>query len=118
GAVFSASYYGRGGQKVPLPNEDAVQAVLAKGKGAEFRVVAVRRRERRRNPAAPFTTSSLQQEAARKLGFTVRKTMSVAQQLYEGLDVGPGGPVGLITYVRTDSSRVAQEAFDAAVGYV
>jgi DNA topoisomerase I len=83
-----------------------------------FLVQSVKRREKRRNPAPAFITSSLQQEASRKLGFSVRRTMSVAQQLYEGLDLGEAGPTGLVTYIRTDSTRIAQEAQEAAAAYV
>lgn len=85
---------------------------------ARFVVQSIKRREKRRNPAFPFTTSSMQQEAARKLGFAVRRTMSVAQQLYEGLDLGEAGHTGLVTYIRTDSVRIAQEAEEAAALYI
>src|SRR3989441_9015081 len=86
--------------------------------GARFVVRSVTRGERRRNPAPPFITSTLQQEAGRKLGFSAKKTMTVAQQLYEGIDVGDDGPVGLITYMRTDAVRVAREAQEEARGGV
>ena len=86
--------------------------------GARFVVKSVTRGERRRNPAPPFITSTLQQEAGRKLGFTARKTMTIAQQLYEGIDLGSEGAEGLITYMRTDSVRVAREAQAAARGWV
>lgn len=101
-----------------LPDRAAVDAVLARLEGASFWVEAVRRQQRRRNPAPPFTTSSLQQEASRKLGFSVRKTMSIAQRLYEGLDLGADGRVGLVSYIRTDSTRVAAEARAEGLAYV
>ena len=98
------------GEKAALANEDATRAVMAGLDGAQWAVKSVTRGERRRNPTAPFITSTLQQEAGRKLGFTAKKTMMLAQQLYEGIDVGGDGPVGLITYMRTDSVRIAAEA--------
>src|SRR5690606_5432179 len=98
------------GKKVHIPDEAAAKEVLARLAGADFRIAQVKRGSRKRNPAPPFITSTLQQEASRKLGFSARKTMSLAQQLYEGLDVGPEGTVGLITYMRTDATRVAEEA--------
>ncbi len=88
-----------------------VEAALLKAAGGKLTVAKVEKKQRKRNPAAPFTTSTLQQEAARKLGFTASRTMRVAQQLYEGVDIG-GGAVGLITYMRTDSVNLAQEALE------
>ena len=107
-----------GGEKASLPNEDATRALMASLDGARFVVRSVTRGERRRNPAPPFITSTLQQEAGRKLGFSAKKTMTIAQQLYEGVDVGTEGPVGLITYMRTDSVRVAREAQEEARGWI
>src|SRR6058998_2109699 len=107
---FVATLKEVGGEKASLPNEDATRALMASLDGARFVVRSVTRGERRRNPAPPFITSTLQQEAGRKLGFSAKKTMTIAQQLYEGVDVGTEGPVGLITYMRTDSVRVAREA--------
>jgi DNA topoisomerase-1 len=98
------------GAKAELPSESATLAVMTALHGARWVVKAVNRGERRRNPAAPFTTSTLQQEAGRKLHFTAKKTMMIAQQLYEGVALGPEGEVGLITYMRTDAVRVAPEA--------
>jgi DNA topoisomerase-1 len=98
------------GAKASLPDEAASRALMAELEGARFVVRAVNRGERKRNPAAPFITSTLQQEAARKLHFTAKKTMMIAQQLYEGVEIGEEGAVGLITYMRTDSTRVAAEA--------
>ncbi|HEY3364739.1 MAG TPA: type I DNA topoisomerase [Symbiobacteriaceae bacterium] len=115
---FSAKYYGNAAGRLELKSEAETSAVVTAVQGESFRVLAVKRREKRRNPAFPFTTSSLQQEASRKLGFTVRRTMSVAQQLYEGLDLGEAGHSGLVTYIRTDSTRIAQEAEEAAMHYI
>ncbi|MCQ6557930.1 type I DNA topoisomerase [Paenibacillus mendelii] len=117
-ASFEAKFYGMNGEKRDLGTEQDVQEVL-KGMGSDsFTVADVREKERLRNPAAPFITSSLQQEAARKLGYRASKTMSVAQQLYEGVDLGKEGTVGLITYMRTDSTRISQVAQDEAKGYI
>lgn len=93
-----------------IENEQAAQALVERLRGAEFKVVRVEKKERRRFPAPPFTTSRLQQEAARKLGFTPTRTMRIAQRLYEGVELGEEGAVGLITYMRTDSTRVSAEA--------
>ncbi|MEW5786205.1 MAG: type I DNA topoisomerase, partial [Bacillota bacterium] len=97
-------------QKVELPGRDQVDLVMQALQGHEFVVQKVIRSRRRRRPPAPFTTSSLQQEASSKLGFTSRKTMSLAQQLYEGINIGQGQTVGLITYIRTDSTRISGQA--------
>ena len=118
GSPFSAKFYGTAAGKVELKAGDEAQAVIAAATGQPFAVQSVKKKEKRRNPAFPFTTSSLQQEAARKLGFTVRRTMSVAQQLYEGLDLGEAGHTGLVTYIRTDSTRIAAEAETAAAEYI
>jgi DNA topoisomerase-1 len=98
------------GEKAALATGEATQALVDSLEGARFIVRSVTRGERKRNPAPPFITSTLQQDAGRKLGYSAKKTMTVAQQLYEGLEVGGEGPVGLITYMRTDSVRVAAEA--------
>src|SRR5215475_11363514 len=108
--AFMATLREVNGEKPTLPNEEAIQAVMTALEGARFVVRAVTRGERRRNPAPPFITSTLQQDAGRKLGFSAKKTMTVAQQLYEGVELGEEGPVGLITYMRTDSVRIAIEA--------
>lgn len=115
---FQARYHGQNGEKVELRNEAETNAVLDAVRGATYRVTDVKKKERRKFPAPPFTTSTLQQEASRKLGFPVRKTMSIAQQLYEGLDVGDEGRVGLVTYIRTDSTRVAESARKEARAYI
>ncbi len=118
-AVFPARYHGVGGQRVELKSKAQVDGIMAEVErgGRVLRVARVARRERRRNPAPPFTTASLQQEASRKLGFGVARTMRVAQQLYEGLAVG-GQHVGLVSYIRTDSVRVAEQAQGEAAEYV
>lgn len=117
-ALFDAQLILIDGKKTKIDNEDQANTVKEELEKADFAVADVKRRERRRNPAAPFITSSLQQEASRKLGFTSRKTMMVAQQLYEGLELGSSGPVGLITYMRTDSVRLAESAQQDARKYV
>ena len=112
--VFVATLKEVGGEKASIANEAEAQALVASLEGARYVVKSVSRGERRRNPAPPFITSTLQQDAGRKLGFTAKKTMTVAQQLYEGIDLGAEGAEGLITYMRTDSVRVAAEAQEAA----
>jgi len=107
---FTATLKEVEGEKVSLPDEATTRGVMERLEGARYVVRTVTRGERRRSPAPPFITSTLQQEAGRKLGFTAKKTMMVAQQLYEGIDLGGEGPVGLITYMRTDSVQVAREA--------
>lgn len=93
-----------------LGSEDQVKPLLGDMESAAYTISKIKRGERRRNPQAPFITSTLQQEASRRLGYTARRTMALAQQLYEGIDVGTGGPVGLITYMRTDSTNVSEMA--------
>jgi len=107
---FDSKFIGRGKEKIDLTNEEQTQGILKELDGAQFIVDTVKKREQKRNAAAPFITSTLQQEASRKLGYGNRRTMSVAQALYEGVDLGSQGAVGLITYMRTDSTRVANEA--------
>ena len=101
-----------------LNNEDIVKPILIDMETASYSVTKVKRGERRRKPSAPFTTSTLQQEASRKLGFTAKRTMGLAQGLYEGQDVGEGGTTGLITYMRTDSMNVSTIAQNEAREYV
>ncbi|MZP30523.1 type I DNA topoisomerase [Heliobacterium undosum] len=98
--------------KLEIKSREEMDRVLGELSGQAFVVSEVKRKEKRRNPSPPFTTSSLQQEAYRKLGFTARKTMMIAQQLYEGLDLGKEGTVGLVTYIRTDSVRVSDSAVE------
>jgi len=111
---FLAKLTKKDNKKLHIPDEKASLAILKVLEGATFKVDKVVKKTQRRNPLPPFTTSKLQQEAIRKLGFSARKAMTVAQQLYEGVELGPGGPVGLITYMRTDSTRIAQEAVSEA----
>ncbi len=106
------------GEKAELATEEQVQAVLGALEGAEFQIDAVEKKEVKRRPYPPFITSTLQQEASRKLGFAPRKTMVIAQQLYEGIALGSEGRVGLITYMRTDSTRLAQEAIQDVRQYI
>ncbi|MBD7942709.1 type I DNA topoisomerase [Psychrobacillus sp. FSL K6-2684] len=117
--TFEALYFGKEKEKAKLTNEDEVNAVLKLMKGKKFEVTNVTKKERKRNPAPSFTTSSLQQEAARKLNFRARKTMMLAQQLYEGIDLGKKeGTVGLITYMRTDSTRISDTAKTDAAEFI
>ena len=114
---FVARYYGSP-KKQELESEEQTQAVINDITGKEFTVTNVKKAEKKRSSAPPFTTSTLQQEASRKLGFTPKKTMMVAQQLYEGVDVDGEGTLGLITYMRTDSLRLSDEAMAAAAGFI
>lgn len=116
--IFEAQFYRLDSETFDLKTEQDVQHVLSHIQGNEFVVTAVTKKERKRNPVAPFITSSLQQEAARKLNFRTKKTMMVAQQLYEGIDLGSEGTVGLITYMRTDSTRVSESAQQEAIQYI
>ncbi|WP_313798691.1 type I DNA topoisomerase [Cytobacillus sp.] len=115
---FEAAFYGAADKKCELKSREEVENVLNRMDGNKFQVTSVTKKERKRNPAAPFTTSSLQQEAARKLNFRAKKTMMLAQQLYEGIDLGKEGTVGLITYMRTDSTRVSEIAQGEASQYI
>jgi len=114
---FKAAFYGAE-KKQELKSQEEVAAVVAAVSGAPFSVRGVKRQEKQRNPAPPFTTSTLQQEASRKLNMTPRRTMSIAQQLYEGVDLAGEGTVGLITYMRTDSLRLSDEATAAAKDFI
>ena len=114
GQTFEASLAKVDGHKPVLQNEADAQAVVDAVRGVPFVVSKVEKRQRRKRPSAPFTTSTLQQEAAKKLGFSGRRTMRAAQDLYEGMDVGEDGPTGLITYMRTDSVRVSDQAVASA----
>jgi len=120
GASFGAGLNRRAGEpdEIELPDEASANAVLADLDGAVYRVASVTRRQVNRRPAAPFITSTLQQEASRRLGFSATKTMSVAQQLYEGVAVGAEGRQGLITYMRTDSPQVAPSAIAETRRYI
>ena len=107
---FQATFYGKGNKKMDIHTEEEVKEILKDIEKGKYIVVDVKKGEKKRTPAPPFTTSTMQQEASRKLGFTLKKTMSVAQGLYEGVHVGEKGTVGLITYMRTDSTRISEEA--------
>ena len=113
---FGARYRSEEGasRAATIPNEEMAERILADLRASGYQIASVRRRETSRRPAPPFITSTLQQEAFRKLRFTARRTMTVAQQLYEGLPIGNEGPIGLITYMRTDSTNMAREAVDEA----
>ncbi|GAB7388206.1 type I DNA topoisomerase [Bacillaceae bacterium] len=117
-STFEAKFHGFGEEKAELKNEEDVRRLLAQIEGHPFVVKEVKKRERKRNPAPPFITSTLQQEAARKLNFRAAKTMMIAQQLYEGVDLGPEGTVGLITYMRTDSTRISRAAQEEARQFI
>ncbi len=114
GTAFNAKYFGVNGKKTELHSAQDVDAVERDVKGAPFVVDSVKRKDTKRSPAPPFITSTLQQEASRKLNMTPRRTMALAQQLYEGVDIEGEGTVGLITYMRTDSLRLSEEALAAA----
>ena len=114
---FKAAFHGRE-KKMELHSKDEVDAVMAAVGQAPFAVTGVKRQDKLRNPAPPFITSTLQQEASRKLNMTPRRTMSIAQQLYEGVDIAGEGTVGLITYMRTDSLRLSDEATAAARDFI
>ena len=115
---FEAKLIKKDEDKLKVKNNDEVKLILAGLQGKSYTVSKVDKKERRRNPVPPFTTSKLQQEGGRKLGFTAKRTMGIAQSLYEGVDVGQEGTVGLITYMRTDSTRVGQEAQDEAREFI
>ncbi|HEU5401193.1 MAG TPA: type I DNA topoisomerase [Terriglobales bacterium] len=108
--AFDARFLGINGEKTEVPNEDESKRIVAALERADWAVRSVETKERRRNPVAPFTTSKFQQDASRKLGMTVKRAMMIAQHLYEGVELGDEGTVGLITYMRTDSNRVSNEA--------
>ena len=116
--TFTARYYGKNGKKFEPSSREEIDAVIADTKSAVFAVKSVKRADKQRSPSPPFTTSTLQQEASRKLNMTPRRTMAIAQQLYEGVDVAGEGTVGLITYMRTDSLRISEEALSAAKSFI
>lgn len=118
GKKFTGSLYSIDGVKAKLAKKTDVDAVLRRLENRTCVVISVQKKERKRNPAAPYITSKLQQDAANRLGFTSSKTMMIAQQLYEGIDLKGEGPVGLITYMRTDSTRVSETALSAVRRYI
>ena len=115
---FTARFHGKGDKKQELHSKEEVDEVLAAVEKAPFTVNNVKRGEKQKSPAPPFITSTLQQEASRRLSMTPRRTMSIAQQLYEGVEIAGQGSVGLITYMRTDSLRLSEEALAAAKDYI
>ena len=118
GGSFTARFFGRGGKKLELHSREEVDAVIGAVKDRPFLVSSVKRGEKQRSPAPPFITSTLQQEASRRLSMTPRRTMSIAQQLYEGVEISGRGSIGLITYMRTDSLRLSDEALNAARAFI
>ncbi|MGI5977713.1 MAG: type I DNA topoisomerase [Candidatus Limivicinus sp.] len=118
GGSFTARFHGRDGKKLELHNEAEVNEVIEKTKDAPFIIKTVKRGQKQKSPAPPFITSTLQQEASRRLGMTPKRTMSIAQQLYEGVEITGQGSVGLISYMRTDSLRLSEEALSAAKDYI
>jgi DNA topoisomerase I len=111
---FDARLFRKGEEAPEIPNQETSDALVADLEGAKYTVKSVGTKEKRRNPVAPFITSTLQQESSRKLRFSVKRTMMLAQQLYEGVELGSEGAVGLITYMRTDSTRVSEDAITEA----
>ena len=118
GSSFEAKFFGRADEKIELKNEKQVREILEQLEGKEYIVSKVKTGEKRKTPPPPFTTSTMQQEAARKLGFPTKKTMMIAQQLYEGIEVKGHGAIGLVTYIRTDSTRISKEAQQEAKRYI
>ena len=116
--IFVAHYHGENGKKKELNSEEDVNGVIQAVEGKPFTVTTVKRTDKQRSPSPPFTTSTLQQEASRKLNMTPRRTMAIAQQLYEGVDITGEGTVGLITYMRTDSLRISDEAIAATRQFI
>ena len=115
---FEARFYGKDGKKQEITSKEQVDEILKNIEKSKYVVSDIKKSEKKRNPAPPFTTSTMQQEASRKLGFTLKKTMSVAQGLYEGVKISDRGTVGLITYMRTDSTRISEEARAAAKTHI
>ncbi len=115
---LEARFYGKDGKKQEIHSEEEINQILKELNKAKYIVDEVKKGEKKRNPAPPFTTSTMQQEASRKLGFTLKKTMSIAQGLYEGVKMPEKGTVGLITYMRTDSTRISEEARAAAKEHI
>jgi len=116
--AFDARFIGRGDEKTEIPNEEEATKIRTALEKAQWSVRNIEKRERRRSPAPPFTTSKLQQDASRKLRFSVKRAMMIAQRLYEGIDLGEEGSVGLITYMRTDSVRVSNDAITEVRGFI
>ncbi len=117
-SIFAASFYGDRNGEIKIHNEDEANAILAKLESVPFAVESVKKGKKNKQPAPPFITSTLQQEASRKLGFQAKRTMKVAQELYEGVEIQGMGAIGLITYMRTDSLRISDDAINEAVQYI
>ena len=115
---FQAKFYGKNNEKIDIHSENEVNQILSDIEKAKYTVEEIKKGEKKRTPAPPFTTSTMQQEASRKLGFAIKKTMSVAQGLYEGVKIAEKGTIGLITYMRTDSTRISEEAKKWAKDYI
>lgn len=115
---ITAKFYGKDGKKAEIHSEEEVQQIISAIKDADFKVKDIKLSERSKKAPLPFTTSTLQQEASKRLNFSTQKTMRLAQQLYEGVDVKGMGTVGLITYLRTDSTRISEEAAEASKDYI
>ena len=118
GVPFRARYYGKDGKKYEPISQEEISAIQAEVQDLPFAVKSVKRTDKQRSPAPPFTTSTMQQDASRKLNMTPRRTMAIAQQLYEGVDITGEGTVGLITYMRTDSLRISEEALASAKTFI
>lgn len=117
-SAFEAKFHGTAGEKIELKTQEQVEEILKEIADKKYIIQKIKKSEKRRAPAPPFTTSTLQQEASRKLGYATKKTMMVAQQLYEGIEIKGTGAVGLVTYIRTDSTRIAAEAQQEAQVYI
>lgn len=118
GKGFEAKFYGKGDEKMELANEGETNEVLTGLAGKDFKIIEVKTGSRQKKPVAPFTTSTMQQEASKHLNMATQKTMMIAQQLYEGVNVKGEGTVGLVSYIRTDSFRISDEAYEAAVAFI
>ena len=116
--IFEAKFYGKNNKKLDIHNQKEVNEILDNIQNAKYIIKEINKGEKKKNPAPPFTTSTMQQEASRKLGFTLKKTMSIAQGLYEGVKIPEKGTIGLITYMRTDSTRISQEARENAKKHI
>ena len=116
--AFAARYHGKNGKKAELKSAEEVETIVRETENEAFTVKSVKRTDKQRSPSPPFTTSTMQQEASRKLSMTPRRTMAIAQQLYEGVDIEGEGTVGLITYMRTDSLRISEEALASTKEFI
>ena len=116
--IFEAKFYGKNNKKLDIHNQKEVNEILDNIQNAKYIIKEINKGEKKKNPAPPYTTSTMQQEASRKLGFTLKKTMSIAQGLYEGVKIPEKGTIGLITYMRTDSTRISQEARENAKKHI